>query len=178
LSQMVRDHEFREDLFYRVAVLELELPPLRERGGDIELLARSILARLAADGESPAELDPEAMDRLRGYEWPGNVRELQNVLHRALVVADEGVITVSDLPTRLVRQTAGHPQPPTTSNSDGRDAGLLELLAQGPVTMDTLERLAIEAAIERCGDNVDRMAAELSIGRTTLYRKFKKYGLR
>ncbi|TVP72548.1 MAG: sigma-54-dependent Fis family transcriptional regulator, partial [Gemmatimonadales bacterium] len=102
LEVEIREGRFRQDLYYRLAVLKLELPPLRERGGDLVLLARHLLERHAGRMGIPVPaLDGDAMERLQGHAWPGNVRELENVLERALVLAEGGRIQVRDLPPEV-----------------------------------------------------------------------------
>ncbi|HEU4851154.1 MAG TPA: sigma-54 dependent transcriptional regulator [Telluria sp.] len=116
LAQCVENGKFRQDLFYRLNVIELALPPLRERLDDLPMLATAVLARLAAPGQPPATLGPGVLEALRAYSFPGNVRELENVLERALAFASDGVIELADLSLKAARppepgQAAAAPRP-------------------------------------------------------------------
>jgi DNA-binding NtrC family response regulator len=172
LAVEVAEGRFREDLFYRVAVFEVEIPPLRERRGDLPLLADVILQGLAEPEVEPLSLSGAALEALEAYDWPGNVRELQNALQRASVLANGSDIDVVDLPARVVRrdgpgeEESDAPQPADSAR------------AEASSSLDDLERAAIEKALERCGGNLSEAARRLGIGRTTLYRKLVKYGLR
>jgi DNA-binding NtrC family response regulator len=174
LAEEVASGRFREDLYYRVAVFELRLPPLRERADDIPVLARHFLKLLEPDGS--LRFSAEVMQRFSAYSWPGNVRELQNAVQHAAVIADE-VIGLRDLPPRILSDRSRAPT-----------SAALEQIAE-PMTFPAptslpavplaeLERMAIEQSIERNGGNVSAAIRELGIGRTTLYRKLKEYGLR
>lgn len=112
LAECVEKGRFRQDLYYRLNVIELRLPPLRERLEDIGLLADAILARLASPGEARARLTPEALMALRGYSFPGNVRELENVLERALAFANDDVIEVADLALKAAGTSNADPDQP------------------------------------------------------------------
>ena len=176
LRAMVARGEFLEDLYLRVAVSELEVPPLREREGDVQLLLERMLERAAPIGGRPPRFEPAALDVLMRYRWPGNVRELSNVIQRALVVAEDGVIRCRDLPVTMQPQSSeaaanDAPQPVTPPTS------LVPRLGSGGTLAD-LERAAIERELERCNGNVTAVGKKLGIGRTTLYRRLKQYGLR
>jgi two-component system response regulator HydG len=164
LLEAVEAGSFRQDLYFRLAVYEMELPALRERGDDIIELAMTF-ARVLTPPERPVpELAPELQALLRAYGWPGNVRELKNAIHRALVAADGQVLTVDALPPRMRRQapqTQLHALPPVESQ-----------------TMDDIERDVIIRVLDETGGNVSEVIRRLGIPRTTLYRKLKAYGLR
>lgn len=166
LMQAVEDGRFREDLFFRIAVFELDVPPLRERGDDVLRLAETFLEAMGQNMEGPTHgtprLSEEAVALLQRYPWPGNVRELQNALQRAVVVCREGVIESGDFPSRM----RASPEV------------LRESMPPAGRSMDDLEREALRRALERAGGNVSEVVRELGIGRTTVYRKLKKYGLR
>ncbi|OQC35159.1 MAG: Transcriptional regulatory protein ZraR [Acidobacteria bacterium ADurb.Bin051] len=165
LASLVAEKRFREDLYFRVAVFEIHLPPLRERGDDVLLLASRFLGELGqAAGRTGLRLAPESADLLRAYSWPGNVRELENALQRAVVVSEGEVITPADLPERI--RTAGA----------RRANGLAEngAAAPPPLTLAEIEHRAIRAAVERHGGNLTEAADELGIGRSTLYRKLRE----
>jgi two-component system response regulator HydG len=160
LQQMVGDGRFRSDLYFRIAILTLRVPPLRERGDDLMLLAARILSDLAPSAGRRVEgFSPPAIEAIRRYAWPGNVRELRNAIERALVLGDGAWIEASDLPETLV---AGAPLQP-------EDASLVRL----PLDLPTLERRAVEAALRATGGNRGRAAVLLGISRNTLGRKLQ-----
>jgi DNA-binding NtrC family response regulator len=159
LAHEVAQGRFRADLYFRLAVFELELPPLRSRGDDLMLIARSFAAR----SDKPATFDARAETAMRRYPWPGNVRELENTIQRALVMCRNGIITAADLPPR-VREPVDVETVPTSS-TPGR-------------AMQDAERDALERALADCEGNVSEAVRKLGIGRTTAYRLMKKYGIR
>ncbi len=171
LGEEVRSGRFREDLFFRLAVFEIEVPALRERGEDVLLLARKFLAAAAA-GRPPAELSPAAEEALRAYSFPGNVRELQNALQRALVVGDGVHIERQDLPARLLAASAGGERagPPAAPPTER------EAPPPRPLTLAEIERQAIQEALVRTRGNLSKAARELGVDRTTLYRKLRPPG--
>jgi len=161
LDQMIRQGGFREDLFYRLSVIPVALPPLRERREDIPLLAEHFLARAAERLGRSLRLSPAAVDRLLRYAWPGNVRELENAIERAAILARHEVIEPDDLPPHVAGGVTLGPAP-----------GL-----EREHTLAEAERAHIIQALERCGRNHSRAAEILGIGRTTLWRKLKEYGI-
>ena len=164
LQELVSKDQFRGDLFYRINAMVLELPPLRERTGDIGLLAREFLAEFRrGDGDSWS-IAPEALALLEGYPWPGNVRELRNVIERAALLARGQTIRATDLGASLTGDDTAHPTP------SGDTLPSLEL--------ETLERIAIEQALERAGWHQGKAAELLGLSARTLHRKLKAYGLR
>jgi DNA-binding NtrC family response regulator len=177
LPEDVRQGRFREDLFYRIAVFELEIPPLREREGDVRLLVDAF-GREASEGDL-LRVDTSAMEILERYGWPGNVRELRNTIQRAGVVASGGVIRPEDLPPRVVRE-AGLPasdQEEISPASERHEVRAAEPVSTDPGSLDELEKEAIREALARHRGNVSEVARRLGIGRTTLYRKLKKWNL-
>ncbi len=191
LAQLVADNRFRHDLFYRLNVIELRVPALRERADDIPLLVDSILKRLSAEaGETLPQLDADALQALREYPFPGNVRELENILERATALCEGEQIHRSDLrlPTPLAPQatqttraagtfaaaaalhvTGEHPvfrMPAGNSNGDGL-----------PRHIEQLERDAITRALEECRYNKTKAAAKLGITFRALRYKLKKLGM-
>jgi two-component system response regulator FlrC len=164
LEEMLRSGAFREDLYHRLAVFPIRMPPLRERREDILPLARNLLQRIGRDlGRAAPELDDEAGELLERADWPGNIRELANTLERAAILAEGDVLTAKLL-------TAG-PRP------QGSPAGGSLREAGQPETLEAIERRAIERALERHGGHRQRAAEELGIGVRTLYDKLKRYGL-
>jgi len=163
LEEELRKGTFRTDLYYRLNVIQLRLPPLRDRREDVDLLARHFLERLAERGGGlPRELSEEALEALRHYDWPGNVRELENALERAVVLAPEGMLEHGSLPDRV------------------RERPEVRLVDEGPPpnpTMEIIERAYIRWVLDAEGGNKTRAAEVLGIDPSTLYRKLNRYGL-
>jgi Nif-specific regulatory protein len=154
LQKYVRDKRFREDLYYRLAVFELHLPPLRDRGDDLVVLTDFFLDHFRRlHGRPNLGLTDAARTRLREYHWPGNVRQLRNVIDSAVVLADDESIRPHDLALR-----------------DSGSSSELETLR-----IDEWEKRLITEALNRTGDNVPDAAKLLGIGRATLYRKIEQY---
>ena len=165
LAQLVGEGRFRQDLYYRLVVFPIELPPLRRRREDIPALVEHFLAKHAGDaGRRIMRVEPAALELLMRHDWPGNVRELENVIHRSLLVASPPELKRDDLPRELTGARTGAP------SSDGEPAELCSL--------EELERQAIARAIDHFGGNLSDVARLLGIGRSTLYRKLEQYGLR
>jgi DNA-binding NtrC family response regulator len=170
LHEEVVAGRFREDLYFRIAVFEIELPPLRARSEDIPSLTHKLLKDFsAATGDRVLEISAEALERLATYDWPGNVRELQNAVQRAAIECSGGVIRPQDLPARVRGSAPVEPQ-----RDDGPE---LATHASEVLTLEEIERRAIRSALQRTEGNLSRAGRDLGIGRTTLYRKLKKYGL-
>jgi len=156
LRALVRCGSFREDLFYRLSVIPIHVPPLRERRADVPLLAEHFLTRVRAqEGKSIAGFAPEAIDCLLEYPWPGNVRELENAVAFAVIKCRSRSIAVEHLPPE-VREVGTVSRPRT----------------------ETISRSTIEAALQKSGGNRLRAAKALGIGRATLYRKLEEFGMR
>jgi two-component system response regulator HydG len=163
LEGEIKRGSFRSDLYYRLNVISIILPPLRNRPGDIPLLAEAFLKRAAeASGEAPRALAPEAAEAMQRYSWPGNVRELENALERAAILAKSDIIPLSALPERVV---------------EPRSDPLVSDAAQANPTLDTIERAYIMWVLENEGGNKPRTAEVLGIDPSTLYRKLSRYGL-
>jgi PAS domain S-box-containing protein len=163
LEQLVKNGQFREDLFYRLKVLRIDLPPIEKRRGDLPLLIRHILRKLcAARGDPPPAISNRAMAILLNYRYPGNVRELENILEHALILCARGTIRRSHLPEDLV---AASKTPP-----------LSETLDDMPAAFEN-EAARIAAALTKFYGHRGRTAESLGIDRTTLWRKMKRYGL-
>jgi transcriptional regulator with PAS, ATPase and Fis domain len=173
LDEMIRAGQFRQDLYYRINVVRIDLPPLRERGDDIGLLAEHLCLRYSRTMQREVfGITPEAYQVLRAYSWPGNVRELVNVIRRALALSNEKMINVDALPEELVI-AAGQGQsgpsdhtPPTAGFFAEREARLLEFEQQYLTSLLT----------QHAGD-VRTAAEEACLPRGTLYRLLKKHGL-
>ena len=161
LDQMMRQGGFREDLYYRLNVIALTLPPLRERREDIPALAEYFLTRFAARQERTLRLGPDALDRLLAYAWHGNIRELENAMERAAILSRGDTVGADDLPPHIAACL---------------DLGASPLLPR-QMSLADAERVCILQTLERCGWNHSRAAEALGIGRTTLWRKCKEYGI-
>jgi two-component system response regulator AtoC len=160
---LVKEGRFREDLYYRLNVFRLSLPPLRERREDIPLLAEHILDRKGSKGG----LSPGAREKLAGYSFPGNIRELENILERALIYCEGGVIREEDLD---LRAGAAAPSAPGAPPGPGTATG-------GLMPLEELERQAVIAALEKAGGNRTRAAELLGVTRKTILNKLKRFGL-
>ncbi|HEV2522027.1 MAG TPA: sigma-54 dependent transcriptional regulator [Candidatus Acidoferrales bacterium] len=163
LEAAIREGAFRKDLFFRLNVVSITLPPLRERRSDIPMLAQNFLDRLA--GGENIKFTPAAMRLLMRYDWPGNVRELENCISRALTLGDRKVIEESDLSPALLTGDSRREPSPATSEED----------ASSTVALDELERLTIQRVFDKVGGDKARAGELLGISRATLYRKLKRY---
>jgi len=176
LPELVQEGEFRQDLFYRINVIELAVPPLRERPDDIPLLANHILGRIAREYEcDPAALTPDAVDRLKAYDFPGNVRELENILERAFTLCDEDRISADDLHLGNGVQPAGSASGPEDPGPDGPSVPEGEIDLEG--FLETIERQAIEKALEATRWNKTAAAKRLGISFRALRYRLKKLGM-
>ncbi len=165
LRQLVGQGKFREDLLFRLQVVTITLPPLRERPGDVPLLLEHFMASLAQEhGRNVRGLTPEARGLLVRYDWPGNVRELRNAIENMVLLAHREVLDVEDVPDHI-RQATGQP---------GRSRGHYELAGR---TLAEVERDLIEANLALTGGNRQKAAKLMGIGERTLYRKLREYGL-
>jgi two-component system response regulator AtoC len=166
LESEVRAGRFREDVFFRVAVIHIEVPPLRARDNDVLLLAQHFLEIYAArSGRHISGFAGPAAAALRDYPWPGNVRELQNCVERAVALAEGEEIAVADLPERIRTH-----RPAVPSSSFGPDSRLLSL--------EEIERAHIQQVFDAVGGNKSQAARILGLDRKTLYRKLESYGIR
>ena len=163
LEAAVQQGTFRKDLYFRLNVVNLRIPPLRERRPDIPLLVGHFLERLARSTGTERTLSDDALERMMSYDWPGNVRELENSIERAWALSSGPVLHASDLPTTL----QGGP-PPRTSAASGD---------HGVVPLEEMEKQAILEALDRLNGDKLLAARLLGIGKTTLYRKLKEYGV-
>jgi len=169
LPELVRQGRFREDLYYRLNVVTLVLPPLRERRQDIPLLIDHILRELAArHGRGPVAVDPDAQYRLLGYAWPGNIRELQNVLERSMLLAEQDVIGPEHLPPE-VRPGASVPTTPTIAQPAPEPNPLRSL--------EEVDREHVLRVLGMTGGNREESARILGISRRTLSRMIQRWGL-
>lgn len=155
LAAEVAAGRFREDLYYRINVLSLRLPPLRNRPGDVLLLVKTFLDELC-------EVDPEALDAIVRYQWPGNVRQLKNALDRAVILADDHLIKIEDLPPEVAAAVANPPSSVRTHVSDD---------------LSSIEREHVLAVLRRESGNKARAARALGVSRRSLYRMLERFGI-
>jgi two-component system response regulator HydG len=158
LEEAIRKGQFRQDLYFRLNVVQIKLPPLRERKNDIPLLVNAFLEKFSSPQRPVSAISEEAMGRLMAYDWPGNVRELENAMERGVALGTGPVLTLTDLPTNLQH-------------------GLFErrLSIDDLMPLEELERRAIYRALRETGGDKLAAARMLGIGKTTLYRKLKEY---
>jgi DNA-binding NtrC family response regulator len=163
LEEAMKKGEFREDLYYRISVFPIHLPPLRERKEDIPLLAAHFLKKYSEqEGKQVDSISPDALELMMAYNWPGNVRELENAIERAVVLATTHEITPKELPAsvRALGEKRIYESDQTLSS-----------------WIEKLEEQALRQALLECEGNISETARRLGIGRATIYRKAKKYGL-
>ncbi|MCU0389861.1 MAG: sigma-54 dependent transcriptional regulator [Thermoflexibacter sp.] len=163
LYEMVKQNRFRQDLLYRVNTIELHLPPLRERGDDIQLLTMHYLEHYNKKyGKSISTISPAAMKKMQNYHWPGNVRELQHSMERAVIMSNRNVLQPEDLFLNT-RQ-------PTINKED-------ENLAIEQMHLEDVEKILIRKVLKKYNGNITQAANELGLTRSSLYRRLEKYGL-
>ena len=168
LRQMIATHEFREDLYYRLAGTTLELPALEEREDKGDLI-HALLAEECGDGE-PVDIAADAFDSLLRHHWPGNIRQLRNVLRTAAALCSDRIIRLSNLPQEIVDPEEARPASPV----DVAQAATIE----SPVlSLQSAERAALMRSLEQHDGNVSHVARALGVSRNTLYRKFRKHGI-
>jgi transcriptional regulator with GAF, ATPase, and Fis domain len=192
LADMVKRGTFREDLYYRLSVIHIDVPPLRDRLDDVPLLAEFFLARFRGQAARRiAGFAPDALAAMARYAWPGNVRELRNAVERAIVLGDGAQIIAADLPPQILaatppRHRASSPTPPLGSFSAGVPAVSIDppaaprstpAPAPPPRSLRDLEKQGILAALAATGGNKAQAAAILEIDRSTLYKKLKDYDI-
>jgi DNA-binding NtrC family response regulator len=171
LEALTEQQRFREDLYYRLNVFPLVLPPLRDRGNDVLLLAEHFLEKFVRiNRRGPTELDPDARAALMAHSWPGNVRELQNVIERAAIVAGAATLSAADLDFGRRPQASPPPSAPAAADAEASSRPLRARLADE-------ERTSIVRAIEGSGGNIAAAARALGINRSTLYFRIKKHKL-
>lgn len=170
LSQAVEDGSFRQDLYYRINVINLQLPGLCERRGDIPMLAQYFLKKVCEEtGKSVTGFQPEALEALQAYGWPGNVRELQNAIERSVLLGKGDLVSIGDLPSNII--SGENRTTPTTMPTDPNRKMTLKEALEGP------ERQIIYQVLKENNWNRNATADQLGINRTTLYKKMKKLDL-
>ncbi len=174
LDSVVADGSFRSDLLYRINGFQIDLTPLRERSEDIEPLTHYLLNDVG--GAVKPELDPQALEALRIYAWPGNVRQLKNCLERAVILSNNGRITINELPPEVARPTAFIPATQTTAQP-GAAPDYAAAANASPASLRDVERQQILAALEQTGWHRGKTAEILGISSSTLYRRLRDYNL-
>lgn len=167
----VRSGAFREDLFYRLNVVPITMPPLRDRIEDIPLLAKHFLEKFSTKNEKMfVDIEPEALECLMNHNWPGNVRELENAIERVVVLHNDTSVKAKFLPPQLQKLvSSGRHQRPYIHIADSESKIM---------PLDQVEKYAVASALSKCGGNVYEAARHLKIGQATLYRKIKAFGLK
>ncbi|MGE3852138.1 MAG: sigma-54 dependent transcriptional regulator, partial [Planctomycetota bacterium] len=180
LEQRIEQNEFREDLYYRLAVLEVFIPPLRERLDDVQPLAAGVVTRAAKDeGRKVTGMSPALIEALQEFDWPGNIRQLENVLTRAVIVAEGEILQRDDLPPAMLKRLRKLREASDVGKAGPEESGdqltLLPILGfdneDDIPTLADLDVAVMKRALEVCGGNVTRAAKQLGIGRATLYRR-------
>ena len=177
LRAMVEQGTFREDLFYRLNVVNIRIPPLRERREDIPEILDFYLKKSAADnGKDVSDISPEALGVLMAYDWPGNVRELRNCVERMVVFARGTTLTMTDVPADI-RSAVGEQFEAKAMSPKAAETAASESLPNVGLNVKENEKSLILKALEECGGNRSQAALKLNISRRTLYRKLHEYGL-
>jgi DNA-binding NtrC family response regulator len=162
IYEMTQENAFRQDLLYRINTVEIQLPPLRERGDDILLMARHFLREFADKYQTATEgLSAETQQKLKAYHWPGNVRELRHTMERAVIMSEGPILQPGDF------NFSAPMQAPAQDDELGLDT----------LNLDDIEQAAVRKALSKHGGNISRAADELGISRKALYRRIEKYGL-
>jgi DNA-binding NtrC family response regulator len=169
LEKLVKDGQFREDLYYRLDVVKIELPPLRERTEDIPLLAAHFAQKYARSGNTPSQITPEAMERLVAYSWPGNIRQLENAIERACLTARDGVIRPENLPPDLSRPSAQK-----SGFSVDLSRPLPEQLAE---LTSAFEERYLRRALKRCRGHIGRCAKLSGLSRRSISNKVSQFNI-
>jgi DNA-binding NtrC family response regulator len=195
LAELTRTGQFREDLYYRLNVFPISVPPLRERKDDIPSLARYFVRRFAGEENKPVTgLTPDAAELLERFSWPGNVRQLENTIFRAVVLCDASLLDVCDFPQiaaamgidakhsrmapRFADPASTAPASPRSASTSASQYAFLALDEAGHMRrLEDIEADMIRAAISRYDGHMSEVARRLGIGRSTLYRKLKELGM-
>jgi sigma-54 specific flagellar transcriptional regulator A len=185
LEEMIKEGKFREDLYYRLQVFPIEMPPLRARMDDIPLLINELIARLEHENRGSVRFTPSAVMALCQYKWPGNVRELSNLIERMVIMHPYGVVDVQDLPEKFRPAGAIHHEEKQTAQFDPHLAPMEPIVStrlprEGidlKEHISNLECSLIKQALDESGGVVAHAAKRLNMRRTTLVEKLRKYGL-
>ena len=175
LRQEVEKGTFRKDLFYRLNVISLVIPPLRNRVEDIPLLFEHFLQKLSRDWGYKFYVEPEVIECLKQYSWPGNVRELQNIVERAAILAENGIITVRNLPPEIIEGFGYHSIPLTLSNYPSHN---MKSRQERQKRANEIEKHKIINLLNNYGGNVSKVAKEMGVSRKTVYNKMRIYSIK
>ena len=170
LAAAVKEGKFREDLYYRLNVIQIHLPPLRERRGDIADIVRHYVVELGGPGMT---ISTEALALLERYRWPGNVRELRNVVERMVVLSGHDRLEVDDIPPEVREQVTGNREQGTGNGEETRSVGCTDPVLPSSGSLAEIERRHIITVLESCGGNKKLAAEKLGISRSSLYEKLK-----
>jgi DNA-binding NtrC family response regulator len=176
---LIEQRKFRDDLFFRINVFPIHLPPLRERSEDIPLMVQAFIRRLRSKtGKEISGLTPEAMECFMNYDWPGNVRELKSALEFAFVIAESGLIDLEQLPPKITNRnpTPVAPQNPAPQGAMPHDN---EMILSSPVARprNIAEKEALVNALRQANGNQSQAARILGINRVTVWNRMRKYGI-
>lgn len=175
IAKEVEEGRFREDLYFRLNVVPVHIPPLRERVEDIPLLAKHFLDKYSTKNEKIfLDFAPQALESLLAYDWPGNVRELENVIERVVVLNNDTRVKPMHLPVALRQKGEGR----HLSKILPLDFSMAPLDGEKIMPLELVEKYAIESALKRCLGNISEASRKLRVGQATLYRKIKQYGLK
>ena len=180
LLQLVEQGRFRADLYYRLNVVQISIPPLRERLEDIELLLNHFIKTMSPKFDRHiTAIQPAVIKCLQAYDWPGNIRELQNVVERILLVSEKGVISIKHLPREIVNAAIGHKTDTWEYKNNSIPASPPALANRGTRKLAALEqeREIIIRTSDKNAGNISKASTELGISRNTLYRKMKNYNI-
>jgi DNA-binding NtrC family response regulator len=166
---MSQEGSFREDLYYRLSVLSLDIPPLRDRDSDIPLLMNFFIKKHTRDSNRKIKIDKKAERLLHNYNYPGNVRQLESAIERAILLCENDTITLEDLPPEMLATPA--------SSGSGSAAELFKLPPEG-VDFEDVERSLITQAMERTDHNITKSAKLLGLTFRTLQYRLEKYGIK
>jgi len=175
LAEYVREGKFREDLYYRLNVIDIHLPPLKERPGDIALLVSRFIKEFSKEnGGSVTGIDARAMKALEDYAWPGNVRQLRNVVEKMVVLSSGGKLTIDDVPLEVAAPQGAAPQTPIPATSTMPPS----VAPSSATTLAVTEKDAILRTLAECGNNKSKAAIRLGISRRTLHRKLNEWRMK
>lgn len=176
MSSAIENGDFRKDLFYRLSVIELHVPPLRERKGDIPHLADYFLEEFSRKHEvSKKNFSDRSLELFQNYHWPGNVRELRNVIERCVILCQKKFITCQHIPDEILEKSdAEHIEMPVSYNGNGKDGSDQVSLSVG-LSMEEVEKIFIDKTLDSVNNNKSKAAKILGFSRTTLHNKLDKY---
>lgn len=178
LEQMLAEGRFREDLYFRLHVVCLALPPLAERENDVQLLADHFIALIAREhGHCIRRVEPEFRRMLGAYSWPGNVRELRHAIESAIVLAEDGILHGESLPERVRQAVREEPDAPCPDRVPVQTGLWQEMAPATTFNLELMERETLQQAMQHFKGNISQMARALGIGRNTTYAKLRRYGL-